>query len=179
MSDENQVNDQQDRLQILSFVLGQESFGTEISCIQEVLEYRKVTAVPRTPDYMLGVINLRGQVVPVVDLRQVFAMPVSKPTIDSCIIIVKIPIEGEETALGILADKVKEVVEFNANELKAPPRIGNKVDSQFISGMLQHEDEFIILLRLTRVFSSDQLHEVLDPVGEIPVEKVADDAQSS
>lgn len=178
MSDENQINDQQSRLQILSFVLGQESFGTEISCIQEVLEYRKVTAVPRTPDYMLGVINLRGQVVPVVDLRQLFAMPVSKPTVDSCIIIVKIPIEGEETALGILADKVKEVVEFNKSELKAPPRIGNKVDSQFIYGMLQHEEEFIILLRLTRIFSSEQLHEVLDPAGEIPVENVADDAQS-
>ncbi|MFM2484613.1 chemotaxis protein CheW [Celerinatantimonas yamalensis] len=177
MRDEKQINEKLDKLQVLSFVLEDESFGTEISCIQEVLEYRKVTAVPRTPDYMLGVINLRGQVVPVVDLRQVFAMNVIEPTVDSCIIIVKIPIEGEETSLGILADKVKEVVEFNVVEIKPPPRIGNKVDSQFISGMVQYNDEFIILLRLTRVFSNEQLHDVFDPAESLT--KADDEAADS
>lgn len=162
MSVDNQATSRSaERLQILSFVLDGDSFGTEISCIQEVLEYRKVTSVPRTPEYMLGVINLRGQVVPVVDLRQIFAMKVTEPTVDSCIIIVKIPIEGEETALGILADRVKEVVEFNFDELSAPPRIGNRVDSHFIAGMLQHDEEFLIMLNLTRVFSANQLHNML------------------
>lgn len=163
MSDEKQATETVDKLQLLSFVLGEDSFGTDISCIQEVLEYRKVTSVPRTPDFMLGVINLRGQVVPVVDLRQMFVMPVNPLTVDSCIIIVNIPIEGEDTPLGILADRVKEVVEFNKGELKEPPRIGNKVDSRFIAGMLQHEEEFIIMLRLERVFSDEQLQAVLQP----------------
>lgn len=172
MSDDNQKSELTERLQILSFVLDGESFGAQIGCIQEVLEYRKVTSVPRTPEFMLGVINLRGQVVPVVDLRRVFDMEVIEPTIDSCIIIVNIPIEGEDTFLGILADRVKEVVEINTTEIKSPPRIGNRLDSQFIHGMVQHEDELIILLHLTKIFSSEQLHDVLDPSSGIDAEKV-------
>ncbi|MFM2482516.1 chemotaxis protein CheW [Celerinatantimonas sp. YJH-8] len=174
MANSNQAADQpHEKLQILSFVLDGDSFGTEISCIQEVLEYHKVTAVPRTPDYMLGVINLRGQVVPVVDLRHIFHMEVTEPTIDSCIIIVKIIIEGEETALGVLADRVKEVVEFNLDEVNPPPRIGNRVNSYFIQGMVQHDDEFIILLQLERVFSSEQLQDVLEPVEQITVDEIS------
>lgn len=151
-----------ERLQILSFVLDGDSFGTEISCIQEVLEYRKITAVPRTPEFMLGVINLRGQVVPVIDLRQFFQMKVTEPTVDSCIIIVKIPVDGEDTALGILADRVKEVVEINVEDINPPPRLGNRIDGRYIYGMVHYDEQFVILLRLARIFSSHQLQEVIE-----------------
>jgi len=151
-----------DRLQILSFVLDGDFFGMEISNIQEVLEYHKITSVPRTPDYMLGVINLRGQVVPVVDLRQYFGMTASEPTVDSCIIIVELEIEGEKTALGLLADQVREVLELNADDVNPPPRLGNKIDNRFIYGVARHDDQFIILLKLHRIFSDAELMEVAE-----------------
>ncbi|MDV3504202.1 chemotaxis protein CheW [Marinobacter sp. M-5] len=144
-------------LQVLSFVLDDEWFGVEISGIQEVLEYRRITQVPRTPNCMLGVINLRGKVIPVVDLRQHFRMQMSEPTIDSCIVIVNVEVDGENTPLGILTDRVQEVVELDAAEISPAPRIGNRIDSQFIEGMAKYDDHFIILLRLSEIFSSDEL----------------------
>lgn len=151
-------------LQLLTFLLDNEVYGTDISLIQEVLEYRKVTPVPRTPDFMLGVINLRGQVVPVVDLRRQFDMTVTESTVDTCIVIVEIIVDGEETPMGILADAVKEVIELSFNNVTAPPRIGSRIDTKFISGMGEYEDDFIIILDLSKVFSSEDLHDVLDSV---------------
>lgn len=153
-------------VQILSFILDHEWFGVEISGIQEVLEYRKVTPVPRTPEFMLGVINLRGKVIPVVDLRVHFDMAVTQPTVDTCIVIINVDIDGEDTALGILADRVQEVIEINTADISPAPKIGNRVNSQYIYGMARCEEHFIILLRLSRIFSSDELQQVLDRVPE-------------
>ncbi|WP_288365354.1 chemotaxis protein CheW [uncultured Marinobacter sp.] len=147
--------------QVLSFVLDDEWFGVEISGIQEVLEYRRITQVPRTPDFMLGVINLRGKVIPVVDLRQHFRMQVTEPTIDTCIVIVNVEVDGEDTPLGILTDRVQEVVELDGADISPAPRIGNRIDSQFIEGMARYDDHFIILLRLSEIFSSDELQSVI------------------
>lgn len=155
-------------MQVLSFVLDGDWFGVEISGIQEVLEYRQVAKVPRTPDFMLGVINLRGKVIPVVDLRRHFQMKLAEPTVDSCIIIVHVEIDGEETPLGIMADRVQEVVEIAVEDINPPPRIGNRINGAFIYGMARHEEQFIILLRLSRVFSADELHKVLEQTVESP-----------
>lgn len=155
-----------DAIQILSFILANEWFGVEISGIQEVLEHRKVTPVPRTPEFMLGVINLRGKVVPVVDLRVHFSMAVTEPTVDTCIVIINVEIDGEETALGILADRVQEVIEIRTDDISPPPKIGNRVDSQYIYGMARCDEHFIILLRISRIFSSEELQQVLDRVPE-------------
>ncbi|HVL02498.1 MAG TPA: chemotaxis protein CheW [Dongiaceae bacterium] len=149
-----------DKLQILSFVLDNDFFGMEISNIQEVLEYHKVTPVPRTPDYMLGVINLRGQVVPVIDLRRYFDMQTTDPTVDSCIIIVEMEIEAEKTAIGLLADRVKEVLELNSSDINPPPKLGNKIDNQFIYGVARHDNQFIILLKIHRIFSDNELADI-------------------
>ncbi|MFP4278533.1 MAG: chemotaxis protein CheW [Halochromatium sp.] len=154
--------DSLETLKVLTFKLDEEGFGVEISGIQEVLEYRKATRVPRTPDFMLGVINLRGKVIPVVDLRKHFELTVSAPTVETCIIIIHVMIEGENTPLGILADRVQEVVEIPAEAISPPPRIGNKINSAYIYGMARIEDDFIILLRLSRVFSSEELQKVMD-----------------
>ncbi|WP_404416155.1 chemotaxis protein CheW [Marinospirillum sp.] len=155
-----------DQLQVLTFQLGNEGFGVEISGIQEVLEYRKATRVPRTPEFMLGVINLRGKVIPVVDLRPHFGLQVKEPTVDTCIIIIHVIIEGENTPLGILADRVQQVVDIPAEQISPPPKIGNKINAAYIYGMARIDEDFIILLRLSRVFSSDELQKVMDKALE-------------
>jgi len=162
-------------IQLLTFLLDNEVYGTDIGQIQEVLEYRKVTPVPRTPDFLLGVINLRGRVVPVVDLRRQFAMNRSDVTVNTCIVIVDVMIDGEKTAMGILADAVKEVVELNLTQITPPPRIGSHIDTRFISGLGRHEEQFIVILNLPKIFSADDMQDVLaavpsasgaDPEGE-------------
>lgn len=156
-----------EQLKILTFQLDDEAFGVEISGIQEVLEYRKATRVPRTPDFMLGVINLRGKVIPVVDLRRHFDLKAKEPTVDTCIIIIHVTIEGENTPLGILADRVQEVVEIPMEHISPPPKIGNKINAAYIYGMARIDEDFIILLRLSRVFSTDELQKVMEQSQEL------------
>jgi purine-binding chemotaxis protein CheW len=151
-------------VQLLTFLLDNEVYGTDISQIQEVLEYRKVTPVPRTPDFLLGVINLRGRVVPVVDLRRQFEMAVSDLTVNTCIIIVDVMLDGEKTPLGILADAVKEVVELSMDNITPAPRIGSRINTRFISGLGKHEEEFIIILNLPRVIADEELSDMFDTV---------------
>lgn len=153
--------------QLLTFLLDNEVYGADISQIQEVLEYRKVTKVPRTPEFMLGVINLRGQVVPVIDLRRLFEMTVIENTVNTCIVIVDVTLDGESIAIGILADAVKEVIELTQVDICAPPRLGHRIDTRFISGVGKHEDEFVIILDLGRVISDDDLHELVQSTQEL------------
>lgn len=157
-------------LQVLSFMLGNEWFGVEISGIQEVLEFRQVTKVPKTPDFMLGVINLRGKVIPVVDLGKHFDMTLKPATLDTCIIIIHVDIDGESTPLGIMADEVKEVVDIEIKDINPPPRIGNRINSAFIYGMARHDDDFLILLKLSRIFSAEELNKVAVQPEDIPDE---------
>lgn len=152
-------------IQLLTFLLDNEVYGTDISQIQEVLEYRKVTPVPRTPEFLMGVINLRGRVVPVVDLRFHFDMTRSATTVNTCIVIVDVLVDGEKTAMGILADAVKEVVELAIEQITPPPRIGSHIDTRFISGMGRHEEEFIIILNLPKVFAADEIQNVFGAVA--------------
>lgn len=152
-------------IQLLTFTLDDEVYGADINHIQEVLEYRKVTRVPRTPEFLMGVINLRGQVLPVVDLRRLFDMNLADLTVNSCIVIVDVMLEGEKVALGILADAVKEVIELPLSMINPPPRIGSRIDTKFISGMGKYQDEFIIILNLSKVLGSEEIHDVYDAVA--------------
>lgn len=143
--------------QFLSFVLDDELFALDISKVREVLEFGTVTRVPRTPEFMRGVINLRGTVVPVVDLRLKFGMPRTEKRINTCIIIVEVTIDGETTVLGALADSVQEVMELEPGQIDPPPRIGTRLDTAFILGMGKREDRFIIILDIDKVFSAAEL----------------------
>ena len=147
-------------VQYLSFTLDGEAFATEISQVREVLEFKRVTKVPRTPEYMLGVINLRGSVVPVVDLRLQFGMGGTEPTIDTCIVIVEVPIAGQPVVLGALADSVQEVLEMKPDQLAPPPRLGTRIQTEFIRAMGRHGDQFVIILDMERVFSTEALTEL-------------------
>ncbi len=146
--------------QYLTFNLDGEAFATEISKVREVLEYVQITPVPRSPEYMLGVINLRGSVVPIVDLRLQFAMQAKQMDVDTCIIIVEIEIDGTQTVLGVLADSVQEVIELKPGQLEAVPSLGTRVRYEFIEAMGKIDDRFIIVLDMQRVFAVNQLSKV-------------------
>ncbi|MBF0609738.1 MAG: chemotaxis protein CheW [Magnetococcales bacterium] len=143
--------------QFLTFNLANEVFAVEISQVKEVLEYTTMTKVPRVPDFMRGVINLRGSVVPVVDLRLKLGMEAAEITVNTCIIIIEVPVDEERVVIGAMADSVKEVRDLEPNQVEPPPKIGTNLRADFIRGMGKQEGNFIILLNTDRVFSFDEL----------------------
>lgn len=143
--------------QVLTFKLAEEVYGVDIMSVREVMDFSSVTKVPHTPDYMVGVINLRGNVVPVVDLKKKFGIGLTEKTVNTCIIIVEVEIEGESTVLGALADSVQEVVEFEGANIEDAPRIGTQLNTAFIAGMAKKGHSFVIILNVNAVFS---MHEI-------------------
>lgn len=154
--------------QYLTFKLEDEIFAVDIGKVREVLDFTAVTKVPQTPDFMLGVINLRGSVVPVVDMRLKFGMSRTEKTVNTCIIIVEIDIEGESTIIGALADSVQEVMDLEPDQIEPPPRIGTRLKTKFIKGMGKKDEQFIIILDIDKVFSADELAMARD-MGDVVV----------
>ena len=148
--------------QYLTFKLEDEVFALDIAKVREVLEYTTITKVPRTPDFMCGVINLRGGVVPVVNMRLKFGMPDAEKTVNTCIIITEVTIDGEITVLGALADSVQEVMDLEPDQIEPAPKIGTKLDTDFIKGMGKHDSKFIMILDIDKVFSAEELALVQD-----------------
>lgn len=148
--------------QYLTYKLEDEIFALDISKVREVLDFTTVTKVPRTPDFMRGVINLRGSVVPVVDMRLKFGMTKTDKTVNTCVIIVEINLEGERIVLGALADSVQEVIELEPGQIEPPPRIGTRLKTEFIKGMGKRDEHFIIILDIDKIFSTDELSIVTD-----------------
>ncbi len=143
--------------QYLTFKLEGEVFALDISKVREVLDFTTITKVPRTPEFMRGVINLRGNVVPVVDMRLKFGMTKTENTVNTCIIIVETSLDGEMTVLGALADVVQEVMELGSGQIEPAPKIGARLKTDFIQGMGKRDEGFIIILDIDRVFSADEL----------------------
>lgn len=146
--------------QYLSFILDKEIYAIDISQVREVLDIAKITHVPRMPEFMKGVINLRGGVVPVVDLRVKFDMHIMEDTVNTCIVIIEIPIDGEQTLLGAIADSVQEVINIEPEEVEPAPKIGTRLNTEFIHGMAKKNDDFVILLDINKVFSVTELTNV-------------------
>ena len=143
--------------QYLTFTLGDEHFALDVANVREILEFTSVTKVPQTPDFMRGVINLRGSVVPVMDMRLKFGMSITEKAVDTCVIVVEVNLEGETTVLGALVDSVQEVFELEPDQIEPAPRIGTKLRTEFIRGMGKRDDQFIIILDIDKVFSSEEL----------------------
>jgi purine-binding chemotaxis protein CheW len=143
--------------QYLTYKLGEEVFALDISKVREVLDFTTVTKVPRTPEFMRGVINLRGSVVPVVDLRLKFGMSRTEKTVNTCVIIVEVTVDGETTILGALADSVQEVMDLEPGHIEPAPRIGTTVYHDFIKGMGKQDEHFVIILDVDKVFSPEDL----------------------
>ncbi len=153
--------------QYLTFKLDDEVFALDITKVREVLDFTTITKVPRTPEFMRGVINLRGSVVPVVDLRLKFVMTKTEQTVNTCIIITEVTLDGETTVLGALADSVQEVIDLGSDHIEPAPKIGTKLNTEFIKGMGKHNDGFVIILDIDRVFSTDDLASVQPGQGGI------------
>lgn len=148
--------------QCLTFKLEDEVFALDIAKVREVLEYTTITKVPGTPDFMCGVINLRGGVVPVVNMRLKFGMPDAEKTVNTCIIIVEVKLDGETTVLGALADSVQEVMDLEPDQIEPAPKIGAGLRTDFIKGMGKHDNKFIMILDIDKVFSAEELALVQD-----------------
>jgi purine-binding chemotaxis protein CheW len=143
--------------QYLTFKLGNEVFATDVAKVREVLDLTTITEIPRTPDFMAGVINLRGSVVPVVDLRLCFGMSKTENTRNTCIVVVEVLLDNETIVIGALADSVEEVVDLEPDQIQPPPRMGTQIRTDFIKGMGRRETQFIMILDIDRVFSVDDL----------------------
>jgi purine-binding chemotaxis protein CheW len=143
--------------QYLTFKLEEEVFAVDVAKIREILDFTLATKVPGTPEFMRGVINVRGNVVPVVDMRLKFGLSMTEKTVDTCIVVMEIAVEEDKTILGALVDSVQEVFELEANQIEPPPRIGSRWRTEFIKGIGKRNDELIIILDIDRVFSSTEL----------------------
>jgi purine-binding chemotaxis protein CheW len=143
--------------QYMTFKLGDELFAIDVAQVREVLELSQITKVPTAPQYMRGVVNVRGQATPAVDLRLRFGLAKGSDTVQTRIIVMELELDGEPTVLGGIADSVHEVIELDAGSIDPPPRIAMRWRTDFIQGMGKRGDEFIIILDVNAVFSSEEL----------------------
>lgn len=158
---DNSDDVQESVVQYLTFVLNGESFATEITKVYEVLEYTKLTPIPKTPDYMKGVINLRGKVVPVMDMRMQFDLEAAEVTVDTCIIIIDVNIDGHMAVVGALVDSVQEVINLSEKQMEPPPTFGARINNSYIHAMAKGNDEkFIVVLDMNKVYSLDDVEQI-------------------
>jgi len=156
--------------QYLTFKLDEEVFAIDVAKVREVLDFTAITKIPRTPDFMSGVINLRGSVVPVVDLRLCFEMTKTNKTVNTCIVVVEVLLDGESTIIGALADSVEEVVDLEPEQIEPAPRIGTQVRADFIRGMGKRDTQFVMILDIDKVFSAEELGALQAEAGKLPEE---------
>ncbi len=149
----------------LTFGLAGEEYGLEILRVREIIGMMDITPVPRTPQFVRGVINLRGNVIPVIDLRLKFEMPAAERTDETCIIVVDV----EQVEMGIVVDKVEEVLDIIAEDIEPAPSFGVTVDTHFILGMGKTDNRVTILLDIGSVLSADEIAQLpgVDEPGEV------------
>ena len=150
----------------LSFKLGEEEFAAHVGKVLNILEMVKITEVPMAPSYMKGVINLRGAVLPVIDTRIKFGMPPTVYSANTCIVVLDIDMDGDSVHVGALVDSVQAVLEIPSEGILPPPSIGSRYKSEFIEGVANIDDRFVMLLNMDMVFSSLELSALKESSGE-------------
>jgi purine-binding chemotaxis protein CheW len=151
------TNEITETTQYLTFKLSDEVFAVDVAKVREILDVTTITKVPQTPDFMRGVINLRGSVVPVIDMRLKFGMSETERTVDTCIIVLEVALDEETVILGALADSVQEVIDLEPEQIEPAPKVGMQLNTDFIKGMGKHNEQFIIILDIDRSFSTGDL----------------------
>ena len=141
----------------LTFRLQKDLFAIDVLKVREVVELTSITPIPGSPKYMRGVINLRGNVVSVVDMRRKFGMAEIAQTIDTCIVVLDIQMDGEEMILGILVDAVQEVFELSSSQIEPPPTMGTRFKAEYLTGIGKSEDHFIMILDIDKMLSAEEL----------------------
>ena len=162
--------DEGDEGQYLTFSLGKEMFAIEILNIKEILEYGQLTTVPMMPDFISGVINLRGAVVPVVGLAARFGDKQSDITKRTCIVIIEVASDDGRQDIGVVVDTVSEVLEIPSSEIEPAPGFGAKIRADFIQGMGKVNGKFVIILNVNKVLSTDELSMVSEAVNQGSIE---------
>ncbi len=143
----------------LTFALGAEEYGLEILKVREIIGYMDITAVPQTPGYVKGVINLRGQVIPVVNIRTLFGMETKDITEETCIIVVEVQRNNRTFSTGVVVDQVSEVLDIDGDVIEEAPQLGSSVKTDFILGMGKVNDTVKILLDIDRVLDCSELEQ--------------------
>jgi len=144
--------------QFLTFSLDSEHYAVGVGSVREVLEKSEITRMPKTPGYMRGIINIRGSVVPIIDLRLKLGLPITEDTVDTCIIVTEIDLKDSEMiVLGLMVDSVDEVVEIRSDDVEPAPKIGHRIDTDFIAGIGKLEERFIIILNSREIFETEEL----------------------
>ena len=151
--------------QYLTFMLDGERYAVEVSQVREVLEYTRITKLPRTESYMKGIISLRGTGVPVIDLRTKFGLPEAEKTKDTSIIVLEVG-DGR-LVVGALADAVQEVIDLSAEEIDPAPRLGTRLEAEYLRGIGRKDEGFIVILDMDRVFDGAEV-EALAEAGGVP-----------
>ena len=160
--------------QHLTFHLAGEEYAVGILKVKEIIEYGTLTVVPQTPPSVRGVINLRGNVVPVVDLAIKFGMAPSPITNRSCIVIVEVALDGEQGVMGVIVDSVSQVIDLPLSEILPPPAFGTRTKAEFLHGMAKADKKFFLILDIDKVLGADELcgHAALSgSVAETPMDK--------
>src|SRR5271167_5003817 len=153
-------------VQYLTFLTAGEEYAIAIVKVREIIEYEAVTTVPNTPVWIRGVTNLRGKVVPVVDLAVKFGMPAAGISKFSCIIITEVMFQGENLTMGVLADSVSQVIELSADEIEATPPFGTRVKTEYLLGMGALGKKFCLILDIDKVLSADEFLAVTESVAD-------------
>jgi len=151
----------EDQNQYLTFMLSSELFAIGILRIKEIIEYGNLTEVPRMPSFIRGVINLRGAVVPVIDLGARFGKQPTKVSQRTCIVIIEVAHEDARQEVGVMVDAVNEVLDIPASEIEPAPNFGAKIRADFIRGMGKVDGKFVILLNVDHVLSLDEMAELV------------------
>jgi len=152
----------------LTFALGNEEYGIEILNVREIMGVIEITGIPQVPEFVKGVINLRGSVIPVIDLRLKFNMPPREYDKETCIIVVNL----HDTFIGVIVDTVKEVVDLLASDIDEPPRFSTSVDTSFILGIAKAKDRVMILLNLDSVLSNEEMQKLAETGDPLPLDEL-------
>ena len=171
--DRELINETMGMDQYLTFTLDRELYAINVMNIREVLEYQSISRVPRMPEYMMGIINLRGSIVPVIDLKLELGLGKTERTMDTGIIVAELQLDESLIVIGLLADSVHEVVELCNEDMDQAPNIGTRIDTSFLRGMGKKKGEFILILDVRNVLSNQTITSCKS--GEIGLE-VCDDA---
>ncbi len=180
------ANQAVDQVQYLTFYIAGEEYAVGILRVREILEYDTLTRVPKTPPYIRGVINLRGNVVPVIDLAVKFGLGPSEVTKLTCVVILEVELDGEPTIMGVLADSVSQVIELASEDIQPAPSFGTQVKVDYLLGMGQSGKKFVLILDVDRVLSTSELTAVAslsgpadDPETGAPTEKSAQSEEAA
>lgn len=152
----------------LSFFLSREEYGIAILKVREIIEMTDVTPLPKTPDFVCGVINLRGKIIPVIDLRQKFGMAAEPHTEDSCIVVVDMEVEGVDHTTGCIVDRVSEVMNVEEKDVEPAPKCARVDNTDFIFGLAKLDERVLILLDIDRILDTDELLQLGELRGDQP-----------